>query len=98
MPVLWALVLATQRAGGADRTIREYPAPHLPLIAAGLFFAGDLAVWHWSIMLTSVTNATLLANWAPIFVTLAVWLLWGERPTGRGSWRRWRPRWPAPRC
>ena len=44
------------------------------LIAAGLLFAGDLAFWHWSIVLTSVANAVLLANCAPIFVALAVWL------------------------
>jgi drug/metabolite transporter (DMT)-like permease len=50
------------------------------MIAAGLFFAGDLAVWHWSIVLTSVANATLLANLAPIFVTLAVWFLLRKRP------------------
>ena len=35
--------------------------------------AGDLAFWHWSIVLTSVANSTLLANCAPIFVTLAAW-------------------------
>jgi drug/metabolite transporter (DMT)-like permease len=46
------------------------------LFLAGLFFAGDLGVWHWSITWTSVANATLLANLAPIFVTLAGWLLW----------------------
>ena len=34
----------------------------LRLTAAGLFFAGDLAFWHWSIKFTSVANATLLAN------------------------------------
>jgi drug/metabolite transporter (DMT)-like permease len=52
------------------------------MIGAGLFFAGDLAVWHWSIVLTSVANATLLANLAPIFVTLTVWLLYRRRPGG----------------
>ena len=31
---------------------------------------------------TSVTNATLLANLASIFVTLAAWLLWRQRPRG----------------
>jgi drug/metabolite transporter (DMT)-like permease len=46
---------------------------------AGLFFAGDLAVWHQSIEFTSVANATLLANMAPVFVTLAAWKLYGER-------------------
>ena len=41
-----------------------------PAVAAGLFFAADLFVWHWSITYTSVANATLLANLAPIFVTV----------------------------
>ena len=43
------------------------------------FFAGDLAVWHWSIKLTSVANATLLGNFAPAFVAFFGWLLWRER-------------------
>jgi drug/metabolite transporter (DMT)-like permease len=51
----------------------------MPLVTAGLFFAGDLALWHWSIRFTSVANATLLANFAPIFVTLASYLLFSER-------------------
>lgn len=54
--------------------------PRLLMVLAGVFFAGDLAVWHWSIVLTSVANATLLANCAPIFVTLAAWLLYRRRP------------------
>lgn len=49
------------------------------LVLAGLFFAGDLATWHWSIKLTSVANATLFANSAPIFVTLGAWFLFKER-------------------
>ena len=51
------------------------------LIAAGLFFAADLGVWHWSIIYTSVANSTLLANLAPIFVTLAGWLFWRQKVT-----------------
>jgi drug/metabolite transporter (DMT)-like permease len=50
---------------------------------AGAFFAADLAVWHQSIRFTSVANATLLANLAPIFVTaVAVWLF-AEKIGGR---------------
>ena len=45
---------------------------------AGLFFAGDLAVWHWSIVFTTVANATLFANFAPIFVTFGAWFLFKE--------------------
>ncbi|MGZ8268641.1 MAG: DMT family transporter [Burkholderiales bacterium] len=49
------------------------------IVLAGFCFAGDLAVWHWSIVLTSVANATLLANCAPIFVALAAWLFLRKR-------------------
>ena len=44
------------------------------MVWPGIFFAGDLAVWHVSIHWTSVANATLLANAAPIFVALVAWL------------------------
>jgi drug/metabolite transporter (DMT)-like permease len=48
---------------------------------AGLFFAADLSVWHMGILLTSVANATLFTNLAPVFVTLGLWLIWGQRPS-----------------
>ena len=51
----------------------------LGLLASGLFFAADLAVWHWSIKFTTVTNATLFANFAPIFVAIVAWKWLGER-------------------
>ncbi|MEM9135822.1 MAG: DMT family transporter [Cyanobacteria bacterium P01_F01_bin.42] len=46
------------------------------LISSGLFFGADLAVWHWSIQLTTVANSVLLANFAPVFVVLGGWLIW----------------------
>lgn len=76
LPFLW-LWAATDRRGVPAAPIQ----PRWLLFAAGFFFAGDLAVWHWSIVLTSVANAVLLANLAPIFVTLAAWLVWRRRPT-----------------
>ena len=54
--------------------------PKLLFLAAGIAFAGDLVFWHKSIQFTSVANSTLLANLASIFVTLAAWVLWRERP------------------
>jgi drug/metabolite transporter (DMT)-like permease len=51
----------------------------LALALPGFFFAGDLALWHWSIRLTSVANATLFANFAPILVTIAARILFLER-------------------
>src|SRR5690349_11904592 len=53
----------------------------LALLAAGVAFAGDLGFWHWSIRFTSVANSTLLANLASLFVTLALWLFWRQRPS-----------------
>jgi len=53
-----------------------------PVILCGLFFAADLGVWHYSVAFTTVANATLLANLAPVFVALAAWALFGERITG----------------
>jgi drug/metabolite transporter (DMT)-like permease len=49
------------------------------LILSGVFFAGDLAFWNWSIVLTSVANATVLANTTPVFVVLAGWLLFRDQ-------------------
>src|SRR4030095_1199039 len=76
LPVLWTWSLMVR---GNDHT-EDFRRNRGMLIRAALFSAGDLAVWHWSIMLTTVANATLLANLAPIFVTLTVWVLYGRRP------------------
>lgn len=66
-----------KREGKHERPSRW--TDYAKLSVAGLFFAGDLAVWHWSIVKTSVANATLLANFAPVFVTLAGYFLFKER-------------------
>ena len=55
------------------------PAGHLTAALPGLFLAGDLVAWHISLHMTSVANSTLLANMAPIFVTLASWLFLYQR-------------------
>ena len=65
----------------AKREPAPVSMPWKPLALAGLFFAGDLGVWHLSIVYTSVANSTLESNLAPIFVTLGAWLLWRERVT-----------------
>jgi len=82
-PILWIWAIRENRGQspfsapqkkGSDPGFR-------PILAAGLFFAADLGVWHWSIIYTSVANSTLLANLAPIFVTLAGWLFWRQKVT-----------------
>ncbi len=49
------------------------------LIVAGAFFALDLLCLHWSLRYTSVANATLFLNFAPFFVALGAWGLFGQR-------------------
>lgn len=79
LPALWALMaLRPPVSGGALRRPagwRDYAALSVP----GLFFTGDLICWHWSIAFTSVANSTLLANVAPLVVTLVSWLAFKER-------------------
>jgi drug/metabolite transporter (DMT)-like permease len=77
VPLLWLL------QGLANNQQKAFDRRHARLLlAAGAAFAGDLAFWHWSIKFTSVANSTLLANLASIFVTLAVWFIWRQRPSG----------------
>jgi drug/metabolite transporter (DMT)-like permease len=77
VPLLWALFSFTSRG---RKSLEK--SQFIPLLAAGIAFAGDLAFWHWSIQYTSVANSTLLANLASIFVTLAAWALWKRKPSG----------------
>jgi len=74
VPFLWIWVFAKARHDAVRVSI-------VPLALAGLFFASDLGVWHFSILFTSVANSTVLANLAPIFVTLAGWLFWRRKVT-----------------
>ncbi len=78
LPVLF---LWTEMTDGRERTARR-PLAYgdiLALVLAGLFFTGDIALWHWAVGLTSVANSTLLVNLAPVFVALGGWLLFRER-------------------
>ncbi len=77
VPLLWGLFFSIKTKETKSLNT-QWPL----LLVAGVAFAGDLAFWHWSIQYTSVANSTLLANLASIFVTLAAWLLWKQRPSG----------------
>jgi drug/metabolite transporter (DMT)-like permease len=85
VPVLCVLAIGGEKRRAAQATAGQPVAPALSfpraMTLAGLFFAADLAVWHWSIKFTSVTNATLLANFAPVWVILFGWIVFGERVT-----------------
>lgn len=76
---LLALLAARERARRPTMTSAWKGGTLGGLILSGLFFAGDLAVWHWSIHFTTITNATLFANFAPIFVAIVAWRWLAER-------------------
>ena len=48
---------------------------------ASLAFTTDLTLWHYSMNITSVANATIIVNSAPIFVALLAFIFFKELPT-----------------
>jgi drug/metabolite transporter (DMT)-like permease len=52
------------------------------LLGAGLLFGLDLSLWAAALGLTTVANATLLANMTPLFAALFAWVLFRERLRG----------------
>ena len=81
LPFLWLWTEVGNRRETAPARRLSGHRTLLVLTLAGVFFAGDLALWHWSIGFTSVANSTLLVNLAPVFVALGGRLLFGERFT-----------------
>jgi len=84
LPVLWlwdALEKRRQSTSPKASSLRR-PATrgdYATMALAGLFFAGDLGFWHWSLQFTTVANATLLGTMAPIWVTLGAFVLFKDR-------------------
>jgi drug/metabolite transporter (DMT)-like permease len=78
---LWAWLERRDRAAAPAAAAAAPASLRDPMFLwAGVFFAGDLALWHSSLLLTSIAASTLEANCAPMLVTLLAWVLWGERP------------------
>ena len=48
---------------------------------ASLAFTTDLTLWHYSLNITSVANATIIVNSAPVFVALLAFIFYKELPT-----------------
>ncbi len=91
LPLLLVWVWAERRpkagaaSDAANDTGRRAPTrrDHLFVWLAGLAFAADLAVWHLSVLYTSVANATLLSNLMPLFLAAFGYLFLGERYSRR---------------
>ena len=71
-PVLFLLLVLVQK---------RLPAkPNKFIIIAGTCFALDIGLWHWSLTMTTVANATFIVNLGNIGVGLTAWLFLRERP------------------
>ena len=82
IPLYWVIELAVP--GGDRRAGHATPGGsrvYLLMALAGAFLAGDMSVWHYSILMTTVANASLLLNVTPVFVVLGGWLLFRTRVT-----------------
>jgi drug/metabolite transporter (DMT)-like permease len=72
LPFLWGWALATRKQDVAAGKRVDYAAV---LALAGAYFAADMGIWHLSLHYTTVANATLLSNFAPIFIALWMWIV-----------------------
>jgi drug/metabolite transporter (DMT)-like permease len=78
LPLLGVLAVLEQRKRG-PRPLRS----RFWAMLAGVFLAIDLVLWNHAIADVGAGIATLLGNLQVVFVTVAAWLLFRERP-GRG--------------
>jgi drug/metabolite transporter (DMT)-like permease len=69
---LWLVQRSRDRRGRRERWLA---------LVSGLILAADLALWHESIALVGAGLGTVIANVQVVFVAIAAWLLYGDRPT-----------------
>lgn len=77
VPALLAIWIPQR--GKDDRSRRERAIA----VASGAVLALDLTLWHESIALVGAGLGTVIANVQVVFVAVAGWALYGERPTPR---------------
>lgn len=81
LPFFWLLTM--WKKDGRDQSELKTLSDFKPLIWVGLFFALDLAFWHWSIQFTTVANATLISNLSPIVVAIGSVYFFKEKLKGK---------------
>ncbi|WP_374572820.1 DMT family transporter [Phenylobacterium sp.] len=75
-----AFALPILAAMNARAARDAFAPPGRAALIAGAMFALDLVFWHYGIALTSVANATVLANLTPLIVTAIAWIVFKQRP------------------
>jgi len=75
LPLLWLWMRFEERHAAVQASADKWRAMAVP----GIVFAGDILFWHWSITYTTVANATLFANLAPVIVAFGAWVYLREQ-------------------
>lgn len=70
-PFLWIWAFAVRKQDKASGKRIDFTRV---LALSGIYFAGDMGIWHLSLHYTTVANATLLSNFAPICIALWMWI------------------------
>jgi drug/metabolite transporter (DMT)-like permease len=76
LPVLYAWMRVEEARAARPDVSPRFTAP---VIATGVFFAGDLFFWHLAILNTTIANATFFATTAPVWVVIFGWLVYRRR-------------------
>jgi drug/metabolite transporter (DMT)-like permease len=76
---IWTLGGLWPQPAKEHRRTRFTPRDWGLLVLAGLFFAADLIVWHRSLLLTTVANATFLGNLAAVVVVAGAAIIFRQR-------------------
>jgi len=81
LPFLGGVAWARSRRAGRTLTGPDGLDRRAVLFAilGGVCFGLDLMLYYLALVRTTVANATLLSNCAPVFVAIAAWLIFGER-------------------
>jgi len=72
IPILFALVLLIQK--------RLPVRPNKFIFMAGTFFALNIAFWHWSLVTTTVSNATFVVSLGNLFAGFTAWVFLKNKP------------------
>lgn len=78
IPVLFFFDIFSAKAERKQFPDRLQSSP-VPLILIGFIFSGNLALYHWSMTLTTLANSNLLANLAPIFVVVGAKMFFHQK-------------------
>lgn len=79
-PILYVWCRWEQRKNGTPPPARS-TSDWAWLALAGFFFAGDMALWNWSLHLTTVANSTFITNLTPLLVMIGARFILGEAIT-----------------